>query len=62
EFFILQGGRMSRSGLRRLMVLCASGTRLARTEMECRPTQQMEIQANYLAEYEQVSTLAYSLN
>ena len=40
EFFILQGGRMSRSGLRQLMT-----------------TQQMKIQASYLAKYEQVSTL-----
>ena len=34
------------------MVLCASGTRLARTEAERRPTQQMEIQASHLAKCE----------
>lgn len=44
EFFILQGGRMSRSGLRQLMT-----------------TQQMKIQASYLAKYGQVSTLAFIL-
>lgn len=43
EFFILQGGRMSRSGLRQLMT-----------------TQQMKIQASYLAKYEQVSTLVFT--
>ena len=42
EFFILQGGRMSRSGLRQLMT-----------------TQQMKMQASYLAEYEQVGTPGY---
>ncbi len=30
-----------------MTALCASGTRLARTETECRPTTQMENQTSY---------------
>ena len=38
----MQGGGMRRTEVRRLTALCASDTRLAWTETECRPTQYMK--------------------
>ena len=37
--------------LRQLTALCASDTRLARIETECRPTTQMENQTSYMVGY-----------